>query len=377
MKARGTAAAVVAAVLLLGASSSVQAHELRRSQSNLLFMDDGVQVAVSMPRSELGDRSPESVRGWFSLGDAGAAAACESTAARLTTRRSAVQVRWTWRCSRVPVPVLRVDFGDASAGHLHAARVVTRDGQVADVLLTLERPDADLREPVAPSFVSVVATGARHVAGGLDHLAFVLALMLLGGSLGGIALIATGFTLGHSVTLGLAALGLVTVDEQAVEVLVGLSVAYAALACFHRWLPPDRRGRVAVISLGLHAALWPWLPAAALIGSAAATTCHLGLQARRPGDIAPRVALAALFGLVHGLAFAGAFGELLAGGELIVGLLGFNLGVELAQLVVIVAAVAVLRACAAMHLTHVPALTAACVLAAGVGWTFTRAGFGW
>lgn len=132
---------------------------------------------------------------------------------------------------------------------------------------------------------SYLRMGALHIAEGLDHLAFVACLALWISSLRGILLAVTGFTLGHSVTLALAATEVVSVPSRPVEACVALSVLLLALEVARARPAPKGAG---------------WM--------------------------------AASFGLLHGLGFASALREIgLPGGATAVALASFNAGVELGQ----------------------------------------------
>lgn len=124
---------------------------------------------------------------------------------------------------------------------------------------------------------------------GLDHILFVIGLFLLAARLRPVLVQVTTFTVAHSMTLGLAMYGLVTLPAGVVEPLIALSIVYVAVE--------NLRTR----------ALTPW-----------------------------RVALVFLFGLLHGLGFAGVLtGLALPRADVALGLFGFNAGVELGQLTVI------------------------------------------
>lgn len=155
-------------------------------------------------------------------------------------------------------------------------------------------------------FASIFRLGMRHIAGGTDHLLFLLALLLpaplmvLGSRWAGFAgsrhsllrilKVVTAFTVGHSLTLALAAMGLVQVPGRPIEVLIAVSILVSAVH-----------------------ALRPLFP---------------GREA----------AIAAFFGLIHGLAFATILGELgLGRWERVTGILAFNLGIEAMQLIVVAA----------------------------------------
>ncbi len=156
----------------------------------------------------------------------------------------------------------------------------------------------------APSgFIGFIAEGARHIAAGWDHILFIVTLMLVAvfrrDVSGWVAQprrkdvlvealkVITAFTLTHSITLGLAAAGLLAPPTRWVESIIALSVLIAALDNVKPWLP------------------------------------------------LPRWSMAALFGLFHGFGFAGPLQDLgLRGSALVVPLFGFNLGVELGQLAI-------------------------------------------
>jgi hypothetical protein len=140
-----------------------------------------------------------------------------------------------------------------------------------------------------------VAMGFDHILGGWDHLAFVIALIVSAGRIASLLWVVTAFTLAHSITLALAATGVLSVSGRTTELLIAFSIAWVGVAALRARAPSAR---------------WPE---------------------------------AFVFGLVHGLGFAGFLGRALAGEERrLLPLLGFNLGVEAGQLAVVAAAVGLL-----------------------------------
>ncbi len=132
---------------------------------------------------------------------------------------------------------------------------------------------------------------AHIVPKGLDHILFVIGLFLLSTRMGPLLWQVTTFTLAHSVTLALAALGIVTVSPAIVEPLIAASIVFIAVEN----MMTDRLGRGRLLTVFL-------------------------------------------FGLLHGLGFAGVLAEIgLPPGQFISGLIGFNIGVEIGQLAVILA----------------------------------------
>lgn len=179
-------------------------------------------------------------------------------------------------------------------------RIHFADGHVVRALL---RPDAPswrvpARESALAVFVAHLRLGAGHLFGGPDHLLFVAGLVALLGAGRRLFVAVTAFTAGHSVTLALAALGLVRVPAAIVEVAIAATLVALALELTRN---ADARGALA----------------------------------RRP------FALPFGFGLLHGLGFAGALGDLgVPAREIPLALGGFNVGIELAQLALVAALLA-------------------------------------
>jgi hypothetical protein len=175
------------------------------------------------------------------------------------------------------------------------------DGTSVEVMVEPDDPTVALAPSAGRLVSSWIELGVEHIFGGLDHVAFVLGLLLVVGASNLRRLVATitAFTLAHSVTLALAVLGLLTLPSAPVEATIAASVVLVAREGTHDADTITRRA--------------PW-------------------------------AVALVFGLVHGLGFAGALTETaLPQANLGFALLGFNLGVELGQLAIIFAVIATVR----------------------------------
>lgn len=205
----------------------------------------------------------------------------------------------TFRMAQAPPAALAIDADLFPYDPAHQTFVNVYDGpELAQQFLFGH--DTAPRVHYAGSAAGVLAvlgtfipSGFEHVLIGPDHVLFVLGLILLGGTLRRLALIVTAFTLGHSVTLALAATGVLEPPAWLVEPLIALSIVV-----------------VGVDNL-----------------------------IRRPGQRDLRAWFAVLFGLVHGFGFAFVLREFgLPQGSLATALFAFNLGVELAQLTIVVPA---------------------------------------
>lgn len=265
-------------------------------------------------------------------------------------RRSAAAVegwvlfRWSVRCESAGERSIRSDLFSGIVSHTHFARVAA-EGSIRERFLVESQPIWTLRETHARSPTSPAATalgyvplGLEHILTGWDHLAFLLALLLLARSLREVATLVTGFTIAHSLTLGLAAFGALRPVPAAVEVLIGFSIALVAAE--NLWILGGRdpvlpiaftAGPLAAASpalFGLGALPWvSWL------GLAVFSRCHFGLLASHERPARIRAAVAFAFGLVHGFGFAGVLMDVdLPRRDLVPALFGFNSGVELGQL---------------------------------------------
>ena len=311
----------------------------------------------------------------------------------LRARPGHLRVEARFRCAREGALVVGNDaFFDLAPSHVHFARVVSEGSPPREVLFsdalrsqTLVAAPGDSSQRTGAGFLRYVVLGVQHILEGYDHLAFLLSLILLGGGLRELALVATGFTLGHSVTLSLAALGWVSVDGPLVEALIGFSIALVAAenlavrARVHRFVARSAAAALAVLA-GLSFAGWPRgaPPAATLLGLALFSACYLTLADQAGASRRLRPAITLLFGLVHGFGFASVLAEIgLPRERLVAGLLGFNLGVELGQLVALAAILAAGRLARALSAAPARALAAdalsAALCALGLFWFAVRA----
>ncbi|MFF0257155.1 HupE/UreJ family protein [Micromonospora zamorensis] len=184
------------------------------------------------------------------------------------------------------------------------------DGRSGSAALDADHPTFSTGQAWYQRFGEFFLLGAEHLLSGIDHILFLLALIAGSRRLREIVLAATSFTLAHSVTFMLAALGLVEVPATIVEPVIALSIA--VVAGWHLW---------GIWRRGAHAA-----------DLETAGDGHLSLD--RAGWI--RLGVVFCFGLVHGLGFAGALGiDEAWSWTLLWSLLVFNVGIEVVQLSII------------------------------------------
>ena len=323
------------------------------------------------------------------LGATQAGLACKRTAFRpLAAPRGDMRVEVAFTCAR---PVSEADvrltiggFFDVSVSHVHYARLAYPDGRLDEIVLTQGQHEVLAGAAGADShnsFWSLAVLGFEHVLSGPDHSAFLLALMMLAGSLRQTAWAVTGFTLGHSVTLGLVALGLLRPDTAAIEAIIGFTVAWAAgdALARARAVPPllgvAGAAGIALVALVAAGAGMLQAPLMVMLGLALFAGSMAVARDLRGGWVAPVVAT--LFGLAHGAGFAGPLVELeIAPQDLAWTLLAFNLGVEGGQLLAVGIAASALGALRFLRV-GVPAvafeLAGALLFALGTFWFVSRA----
>ncbi|MDQ7018587.1 MAG: HupE/UreJ family protein [Robiginitomaculum sp.] len=359
-------------VLLLWilATGNALAHSSSRSFStwredgrtvHMLFSIDQVQATLLIPLSER-DTALEALL-------AGHLAAsvkvfqeerpCTATMPLVVPSSSgALQVKIDFTCQNpVKTEGWRVQnnaFFDLASTHIHIAQIENDDQAREFVFTNAHRTHVmrareghngeSARHGFWANFSTYIHLGITHILSGFDHLAFVTALILLARNYKDVALLVTGFTLGHSVTLSLAALGIIHPNSTAIEAMIGFSIAFVAMELLllpgsHDWNRATKGIALlfvfltgaALLGLGaLSPVIWAGLAFFVLSYGQLVTSAKLALRAS--------LALTTAFGLVHGAGFASVLGEAgLPSGQYLAALGGFNIGVEIGQLAVIAA----------------------------------------
>jgi hydrogenase/urease accessory protein HupE len=280
------------ALLLCGAlwltASVVQAHPLAPA---LLQIDatDGEHYEVLWRSSLLRVRGSEVWPQW--------PANCTATAvdAEPQVDAESLQQRWTLHC-RGGLTGQRLQVPGLDAAGINVLVKVSDGRQVQQTLLNARRsqwqvPSGEARSAVFGRYLRI---GVEHLLLGPDHLLFVIGLVALVTGVRRLLWTVTAFTLGHSLTLGLAVLDRIRVSEALAEWGIALSLLLLAVTLAR----PQARATA-------------WL-------------------VRFPAS------MAVAFGLIHGLGFAGALRDVgLPTGDIPLALLAFNLGIELGQILLI------------------------------------------
>ncbi|NNE57614.1 MAG: HupE/UreJ family protein [Hellea sp.] len=181
------------------------------------------------------------------------------------------------------------------------------DGEIKRQLLKPSSPSINLSTAEGAKTSAYLWIGVEHILLGWDHLLFVIGLVLLVNRRQIIG-VATSFTIAHSLTLALAAFGLINIPTRPVEILIAVSIVLLAVEIMRK-----RRGEI-------------------------------GLAASRP------YLIGFIIGLIHGCGFASALSDIgLPQGTELLALLLFNIGVELGQFLIVALLVIFLAIIGKMH----------------------------
>lgn len=225
--------------------------------------------------------------------------------------RASVALRWSIVVPRLPATAhISALLFPYDPNHQTFLNVYERDDLVRQDVLDRNRASVDFFSGTPQGRLAVwrafTLSGIHHIAIGPDHVLFIVGLLLLGGTLSRLLIIVSAFTIGHTITLSLATLGLVRPPAHVIEPAIALSIIYVG-----------------------------------------ADNLLVGKQGR---DVRPWVALS--FGLVHGFGFANVLRQTgLPERSIALSLFSFNLGVEIGQAMIVVVVSAML---AAIHRRSAP-----------------------
>ncbi|MEE8459403.1 MAG: HupE/UreJ family protein, partial [Phycisphaerales bacterium] len=228
--------AVFAAFVAFMVSASAHGHVADKSFSTWTLDGTHARVSVRMRLPELAnipaDTTPEAYlpANLVLMTDHGPA---EFTAAVRQDSGPAEWAIYRWSIDTAGATPLAIEsrlFADSEITHLHFARFSDPGGGFRERVLSVRDPTWPLEHgaAVSMSLVGYIGLGMHHILEGWDHLAFVIALLLLARSLKEVATLVTGFTIAHSITLGLATLGLVRPALVPVEIMIGFSIVLIA-----------------------------------------------------------------------------------------------------------------------------------------------------
>lgn len=331
-----------------------------RSESHASWLVDGraVGVAISVSNVEaqriaVGGRDPGDAELAAYLARTVTARAAHRTCQMARAPRTIVaapgfrRVELAFACPSARDIILHSDaFFDLVPSHVTLAQVLTPKGDLIEQLVTADSRDLATdgeggRGLADAGFGQFVRMGVLHIFTGIDHISFLVGLVLIARRLRDLAFVVTGFTLGHSLTLALAVTGTIRPHAEYIDALVALTIALIGI---ENIAVASRRSSILafvtagglLVMLALRLAGVGVLPPLLLLGAALFAGNYLIVSGHLQDAGRLRLIVTLVFGLIHGFGFAADLLQTpLPPARLAELLLGFNIGVELGQLSIV------------------------------------------
>jgi hypothetical protein len=395
---RSRACAALICLFLLVAGVSAQAHIRSESHSSWSIDKRLVRTTITFSDKEAetiaqGRRPSDGEIVTYltpRIGVSAGGQACQPTApgrmlgAATGYRRS----EYIFDCSTDKNIVLRFNaFFDLTPSHVDFAQIQFADGDVLEQLFTQSDMLFDLTESQdgkfkSTGFIDFVKMGIMHIFTGVDHMSFLLGLVLISRRLRDLVFVVSGFTLGHSITLALAVTGIIRPHAQYIDALVALTIALVGVE--NIVISLERPTKLALAtggSLLVMAALSfsgiGVLPPALLLGAAIFSAAYLLISGQLHDSGRLRMVVTTIFGLIHGFGFAADLLEAKLPPEKLAQILfGFNIGVEVGQLTIVIAVSGLVMLARWIKLATPRPITVdvlgSALIAEGVAWFLSR-----
>jgi hypothetical protein len=250
-----------------------------------------------------------------------------------------------FRCPSANAIALRSSaFFDIVPSHVTFAEIVNNEGDLTEQLITNEHQiiaTSNGNGLQNASFFQYILMGMNHIFTGIDHMAFILGFVVISRSLRDLLFVITGFTIGHSVTLALAVSGILRPHAEFIDALIGLTIALvgaenvAAASGQSRTVATSVAVVLGSMAVGQLLGLGglPWL---LVFGSGLFSANYLMMAGLVHHTAMLRIVVTLVFGLIHGFGFAtGLLEQHIPAERLWQILLGFNMGVEIGQVTVV------------------------------------------
>ncbi|MFZ1990026.1 MAG: HupE/UreJ family protein [Alphaproteobacteria bacterium] len=362
MKLLALCLAIALAAFIAGGSQAC-AHTRSETHSSWQILGSTVHLEFTIPDLETkrlaakGIESTAEISGYLerNLGalSEGKPCARSGPAAPVTSEPGYRRFEITFNCtSDKAIQVHSSAFFDLVPSHTNFAQIRTSDGNFIEQLITIDHQTLDTTasaqsELQSAGFFDYVRLGMMHIFTGIDHQLFLVGLILLSRKLRDLLFVVTGFTLGHSLTLALAVTGILRPHAEFIDALIGLTIALVGAE-----IVAESTHHAAAISLGVFTLLTSMaianffgfvsMPTLLLIGGALFGSNYLMIASHVRDAARLRLAITLIFGLIHGFGFAAGLLEMkLPTGRMAELLVGFNLGVEIGQVTVVLAVIGV------------------------------------
>ena len=262
----------------------------------------------------------------------------------LSTEEGYLRYELAFKCpSEENIKIINNALFNVIQSHIHIARIYLENDLLTEKALFFNDQSVDISEKETElsffsSFKNFFYSGLNHILSGYDHLLFILGLLIIVTNLNRLILVITGFTIGHSITLFLSLVDVVQVNASIVESLIGFTIMFVGLEYFYK----NNNG--GLLSIGYIVLLLPMLfilsfftniqfSGLLMMGLLLFSLGYFFLKENLKNSDNLLMLITVVFGLIHGFGFGGfLLNTEINSGNILSGLLGFNLGVEFGQI---------------------------------------------
>ena len=263
----------------------------------------------------------------------------------LNTQEGNLNLSLNFECpSNKEIRIINNALFNLVQSHIHIARIYIDNNLYTEKALFFNDQSINLSEEkennsFSNSFYKFFTLGLDHILSGYDHLLFVLGLLLLVTNLKRLLLVITGFTIGHSLTLSLSVINIIQVKSSLVEALIGYTIMFVGLEYLYKENNDHRVGIIFITILSLLLLTFgnlinPNFPYFLVLGILLFSLGYFYLLINLKAENNLLSIITIVFGLIHGFGFGGfLLGSKISSENIFSGLLGFNLGVEVGQII--------------------------------------------
>ena len=263
----------------------------------------------------------------------------------LNSQEGSLNLSLNFECpSNKEIKIINNALFNLVQSHIHIARIYIDNNLYTEKALFFNDQSIDLNEEkennsFSNSFYKFFSLGLDHILSGYDHLLFILGLLLLVTNLKRLLLVITGFTIGHSLTLLLSVINIIQVKSSLVEALIGYTIMFVGLEYLYKENNDHKVSMIFITTLSLLLLIFgnlinPNFPYFLILGILLFSLGYFYLLKNLNSENNLLSIITIIFGLIHGFGFGGfLLGSKISSENIFSGLLGFNLGVEVGQII--------------------------------------------
>ena len=283
----------------------------------------------------------------------------------LNSQEGSLNLSLNFECpSNKEIKIINNALFNLVQSHIHIARIYIDNNLYTEKALFFNDQSIDLNEEkennsFSNSFYKFFSLGLDHILSGYDHLLFILGLLLLVTNLKRLLLVITGFTIGHSLTLSLSVINIIQVKSSLVEALIGYTIMFVGLEYLYKENNDHRVSMIFITTLSLLLLIFgnlidPNFPYFLILGILLFSLGYFYLLKNLNSENNLLSIITIIFGLIHGFGFGGfLLGSKISSENIFCGLLGFNLGVEVGQIIFVLLILLIYKLLMSLKITKI------------------------